>query len=46
LSNDRDPKLQAASWIQLDVARQLFAAAGLKLDDMMQEAGTRKIQGA
>jgi Zn-dependent M28 family amino/carboxypeptidase len=44
LSHDRDPKLQAASWIQLEVARQLFAAAGLKLDDMMQEAGTRKFK--
>src|SRR6266852_1669470 len=44
LSNDKDPKLQAASWIQLEVARQLFAAAGLKLDDMMQEAGTRKFK--
>jgi Zn-dependent M28 family amino/carboxypeptidase len=43
-SHDRDPKLQAASWIQLEVARQLFAAAGLKLDDMMQEAGTRKFK--
>jgi Zn-dependent M28 family amino/carboxypeptidase len=41
LSNDRDPKLAAASWIQLDVARQLFAAAGLKLDDMIGAAGTR-----
>jgi Zn-dependent M28 family amino/carboxypeptidase len=41
LSNDRDPKLQAASWIQLDVARQLFSASGLKLDDMMASAGTR-----
>jgi Zn-dependent M28 family amino/carboxypeptidase len=44
LSNDRDPKLEAASWIQLDVARQLFAAAGLKLDDMMESAGTRKFK--
>ncbi len=43
-SRDRDPKLQAASWIQFEVARQLFAAAGLKLDDMMQEAGTRKFK--
>ncbi len=41
LSNDRDPKLEAASWIQLDVARQLFAAAGLKLDEMMASAGKR-----
>jgi Zn-dependent M28 family amino/carboxypeptidase len=41
LSNDKDPKLKAASWIQLDVARQLFAASGLKLDEMMANAGTR-----
>jgi Zn-dependent M28 family amino/carboxypeptidase len=41
LSNDREPKLQAASWIQLEVARRLFAAAGLKLEDMMAGAGTR-----
>ena len=41
LSNDRDPKLEAAAWIQLDVARQLFSASGLKLDDMMTNAGTR-----
>jgi Zn-dependent M28 family amino/carboxypeptidase len=41
LSNDTDPKLEAASWIQLDVARQLFGASGLKLDEMMASAGTR-----
>jgi Zn-dependent M28 family amino/carboxypeptidase len=41
LSNDKDPKLKAASWIQLDVARQLFSASGLKLEDMMASAGTR-----
>jgi Zn-dependent M28 family amino/carboxypeptidase len=41
LSNDRDPKLEAASWVQLDVARQLFGASGLKLDEMMASAGTR-----
>ena len=41
LSNDKDPKLEAASWIQLDVARQLFSASGLKLDEMMASAGTR-----
>jgi Zn-dependent M28 family amino/carboxypeptidase len=44
LSDDRAPKLAAASWIQLDVARQIFASAGLKLEDMMQEAGTRKFK--
>ena len=41
LSNDKDPKLKAASWIQLDVARQLFSASGLKLDDMIASAGKR-----
>jgi Zn-dependent M28 family amino/carboxypeptidase len=44
LANDREPKLAAASWIQLDVARQLFAAAGLKLDDMIETAGTRQFK--
>jgi Zn-dependent M28 family amino/carboxypeptidase len=44
LANDRDPKLKAASWIQLEVARQLFAAAGLKLEDMMASAGTRQFK--
>jgi Zn-dependent M28 family amino/carboxypeptidase len=41
LRNDKDPKLKAASWIQLDVARQLFSASGMKLDDMMASAGMR-----
>jgi Zn-dependent M28 family amino/carboxypeptidase len=41
LSNDKEPKLAAASWIQLDVARQLFGASGLSLDEMMTSAGTR-----
>lgn len=41
LADDKDPKLQAASWIQLDVARLLFSAAGLKLDDQIALAGTR-----
>jgi len=44
LANDHDPKLQAAAWIQLDVARRLFAATGLKLDDMIGVAGTRKFK--
>ena len=41
LANDTDPKLQAASWIQLEVARRLFAAAKLNLDDMIASAGKR-----
>jgi len=44
LGNDHDPKLQAASWIQLDTARQIFEASGLKLEDMMALAGTSKFK--
>ncbi|HXI47428.1 MAG TPA: M28 family peptidase [Steroidobacteraceae bacterium] len=44
LGNDKDPKLKAASWIQLEVARKLFAAANLNLDEMMTAAGTRQFQ--
>jgi Zn-dependent M28 family amino/carboxypeptidase len=44
LRNDRKPKLEAASWIQLDVARRLFEASGLKLEDMLALAGTRKFK--
>ena len=44
LGNDRDPKLRAASWIQLDVARRLFESAGFKLDEMMALSGTRKFK--
>jgi Zn-dependent M28 family amino/carboxypeptidase len=44
LANDHDPKLKAASWIQFDVARRLFAAAGVNLDDMLALAGTRKFK--
>jgi len=44
LGNDRDPKLKAASWIQLEVARKLFSAANQNLDEMMAAAGTRQFQ--
>jgi Zn-dependent M28 family amino/carboxypeptidase len=40
LANDKDPKLEAASWIQLDVARKLFADSNLNMDEMMTSAGT------
>jgi Zn-dependent M28 family amino/carboxypeptidase len=33
--------LRAASWIQLDVARKLFAAAGMNADQMIEAAGKR-----
>jgi Zn-dependent M28 family amino/carboxypeptidase len=41
LRDDKNPKLQAASWIQLEVARKLFAASGMNLDDEMKAAGQR-----
>jgi Zn-dependent M28 family amino/carboxypeptidase len=44
LRDDNDPKLQAASWIQLDVARKIFEASGLDLDRMLALAGTRKFK--
>ncbi len=44
LANDRDPKLQAAAWIQWEVARRIFADSGLKLDEQVALAGTRKFK--
>lgn len=41
LRDDKDPKLQAASWIQLDTAKKLFAAAGLNFDQQFAAAGKR-----
>ncbi|MGH9601341.1 MAG: peptidase M28, partial [Terriglobales bacterium] len=35
------PKLQAASWIQLEVARKALAAAGKDLDELMESAKSR-----
>jgi Zn-dependent M28 family amino/carboxypeptidase len=40
LRDDKNPRLQAASWIQLDVAKKLFAAAGLDLGKEFAAAGT------
>ncbi len=44
LHDDSDPKLEAASWIQWDVARKLFNASGLDIDRMFALAGTRKFK--
>ena len=44
LADDKDPKLKAASWIQLDVACQLFSSAGLDCGDMITAAGTRQFK--
>ena len=41
LRDDANARLQVASWIQLDVARKLFAASGLDLDKEFEAAGMR-----
>jgi Zn-dependent M28 family amino/carboxypeptidase len=41
LRDDANPHLEAASWIQLDVARRLFAAGGMNLDEQMSAAGKK-----
>ena len=41
LRDDKDPHLEAASWIQLDVAKKLFAAAGLDFEKEFAAAGQR-----
>jgi Zn-dependent M28 family amino/carboxypeptidase len=38
LKRDETPKLQAASWIQLDVAQRIVGMVGLDLDKMFQRA--------
>ncbi len=38
LKKDAAPKLQAASWIQLDVAKRIVGLVGLDLDKMFQRA--------
>ena len=39
LRDDKNPHLQAASWIQLDIAKKLFTAAGLDFDAQFAAAG-------
>jgi Zn-dependent M28 family amino/carboxypeptidase len=41
LRDDQNPRLQAASWIQLDVAKKLFAASGFDFDQQFAAAGKR-----
>ena len=41
IRDNKDPQLEAASWIQLEVARKLFASAGMKLEDEMTAAGKK-----
>jgi Zn-dependent M28 family amino/carboxypeptidase len=44
LRRDGSPKLEAASWIQLDVAKKLVALAGLDLDKLYQQAQSREFK--
>ena len=46
LADDKAPKLQAAAWIQLDVARVLLSRAKLNLDEQIALAGTRNFKAA
>jgi len=41
LKLDGTPKLEAASWIQLDVARKLVSMGGLDLDKLFQQSQSR-----
>lgn len=41
LRRDATPKLQAASWIQVDVAKRIAAMSGLDIDEMFQRAQSR-----
>lgn len=41
LERDRTPKLQAASWVQQEVAQKLVGFAGLNLDKLFQQAQSR-----
>src|ERR1700743_2072913 len=41
LRDDANPRLQAASWIQLEVAKRMFEASGMPLDGGVDAAGKR-----
>jgi len=44
LRRDETPKLEAASWIQLDVAKKLVGMAGLNLDELYKKVQTREFK--
>jgi len=46
LKLDSTPRLKVASWIQLDVAKQLAASSGMDLDKMMADAQSRDFHPA
>jgi Zn-dependent M28 family amino/carboxypeptidase len=41
LRDDKNPQLEAASWIQLDVAKQIFKSSNLSADAAIEAAGKR-----
>jgi len=41
LRDDKSPRLEAASWIQLDVAKQIFKSSNLDADAEIEAAGKR-----
>src|SRR5215470_17361493 len=44
LRRDATPKLQAASWIQLEIARKLVAMGGLDLDKLYKNSQSREFK--
>jgi Zn-dependent M28 family amino/carboxypeptidase len=44
LKLDGSPKLQAASWIHVEVAKKLMEAAGLDLDKLFEQAQSREFK--
>jgi Zn-dependent M28 family amino/carboxypeptidase len=44
LQDEKEPKLKSAGWIQLEVARKLFKAAGLDLEQMLKDANSRSFK--
>jgi Zn-dependent M28 family amino/carboxypeptidase len=46
LRDNKDPQLQVASWIQLDVAKQIFTQSGMNLDEQFAAAGKKGFKSA
>jgi Zn-dependent M28 family amino/carboxypeptidase len=44
LADDPRQKLEAAAWVQLEVARLLLALSGRELDETIRQAGTREFK--
>jgi Zn-dependent M28 family amino/carboxypeptidase len=44
LQDEKEPKLKSAGWIQLEVARTLAQAAGMSLDQMLNDANERSFK--